>query len=418
MRSLVAGTIGNTVEYYDWYCYSALEIYFARAFFPGGNPATELLRASAVFAVGFVMRPIGGWALGRYADRHGRRAALLVSVLAMCVGSLVIGLTPSYATIGIGAPVIVVLGRLIQGFSLGGEYASSATYLSEMATAGKRGFYSSLVFATLSIGQLLALLVLVVLQAFVFSESALEAWGWRVPFLIGAALAGGTVLLRSRMEETEAFLSRGAGRRSATGLRELRQHPRECLTVAGLTLGGCVSFYAFTTYMQKFLVQSTGLGRQTATLVTTLGLLFFVALQPALGALSDRIGRRPLLLAFGVLGTLCTVPLFSLLRTAQSPLVALAVLCCALFIVSLYSSVSAIAKAEIFPVEVRALGVGFPYAITVALFGGTAEYCALWLKRLGHESYFYWYVAATAFITLVTYVGATDSRRTSRIDSD
>ena len=418
LRSIISGTIGNAVEYYDWFVYSAFSIYFAKAFFPSGNQTAQLLNSAAVFAAGFLMRPIGGWALGIYADRHGRKAALLASVLAMCLGSLVIGLTPGYATIGVAAPAILVVGRIIQGFSLGGEYASSATYLSEMASPGSRGYYSSFVFATLSVGQLLALLVLVLLQQFFLTSDQLYAWGWRIPFIIGALLSVVAVYLRGTMVETSSFLERGIGRRTRTGIRELARHWRSCLTVVGLTFGGAIAFYAYTTYMQKFLVNTAGMEKSLATLVSTIALTGFIFLQAPLGALSDRIGRRPLLIAFGVLGCVFTVPLFTALSTVTDPIRALILLMAGQLIVSLYSSVSAIAKAEIFPVHIRALGVGLPYALTIALFGGSSEYVALWLKSHGHESYFYWYVSAAIGVSLVTYLVAADSRAISHIDSD
>ena len=329
-----------------------------------------------------------------------------------------IGLTPGYATIGVAAPAILVVGRIIQGFSLGGEYASSATYLSEMASPGSRGYYSSFVFATLSVGQLLALLVLVLLQQFFLTSDQLYAWGWRIPFIIGALLSVVAVYLRGTMVETSSFLERGIGRRTRTGIRELARHWRSCLTVVGLTFGGAIAFYAYTTYMQKFLVNTAGMEKSLATLVSTIALTGFIFLQAPLGALSDRIGRRPLLIAFGVLGCVFTVPLFTALSTVTDPIRALILLMAGQLIVSLYSSVSAIAKAEIFPVHIRALGVGLPYALTIALFGGSSEYVALWLKSHGHESYFYWYVSAAIGVSLVTYLVAADSRAISHIDSD
>ncbi len=417
-RSIVAGTIGNTIEYYDWYVYSAFSIYFAKTFFPQGNPTAQLLNAAAVFAVGFIMRPIGGWLLGLYADRHGRKSALLLSVLAMCLGSVMIGLTPGYATIGVAAPVILVIARLIQGFSLGGEYASSATYISEMASAKTRGLYTSLVFATLSVGQLLALLVLVALQQYFLSPHELEQWGWRIPFILGAGLSVMALYLRGTMSETPSWQrhSPSLEQKPNSTVAELLKHQRACWTVVGLTLGGSVSFYAYTTYMQKFLINTAGMAKDQATLISAISLVGFIALQPILGALSDRIGRRPLLLAFGILGSTCTVSLFSALAQTKTTISALVLLSAGLFIVSLYSSVSAIAKAEIFPVHVRALGVGLPYAITVALFGGSAEYVALSLKALGHENYFYWYVSATIAISLITYLIASEPQKISLMD--
>ena len=418
LKSIFSGSIGNMIEYYDWYVYSAFSLYFAKAFFPGGSQTVQLLNTAAIFAVGFIMRPIGGWIMGRYADRKGRKAALMLSVLAMCFGSLVIGLTPSYATIGVAAPILLVLARLLQGLSLGGEYASSATYLSETAGKASRGFYSSFLFATLSLGQLLAMGVLVLLQQVFLSTEQLEAWGWRIPFLIGAAAAAVAIYLRRNMEETEAFRHNAQAGKKIGGLAELLRYRRECLIVAGLTLGGTVAFYAYTTYMQKYLVNTVGMAKSQASLISAATLIGFVLLQPVFGALSDRIGRRPLLIAFGLLGSLFTVPIFSALAETKTTLGAFWLIMAALLIVSLYSSVSAIVKAELFPVEIRALGVGLPYALTVSLFGGTAEYIALWTKSLGHETWFYWYVTACILVSLTCYLWMPDTRNTSRIDQD
>ncbi|PJO72471.1 alpha-ketoglutarate transporter [Burkholderia thailandensis] len=418
LRSIFSGSVGNLIEYYDWYVYSAFSLYFAKVFFPSGSQTVQLLNTAAIFAVGFVMRPIGGWLVGLYADRKGRKAALLISVLAMCAGSLIIGLTPGYGTIGIAAPVLLVLARLLQGLSLGGEYASSATYLSEMADKTNRGFYSSFLFATLSLGQLLAMAVLVALQQFFLSAAQLESWGWRIPFLIGSLAAGVAIFLRRNMEETESFEQHRQSRRSRASAAGLLRHKRACLIVAGLTLGGTVAFYAYTTYMQKFLVNSAGMSKADASMVSVISLIAFVLMQPVFGSLSDRIGRRPLLIAFGVLGTLCTVPIFSALTTVRTMGGALALISAALLIVSLYSSVSAVAKAELFPVEIRALGVGLPYAITVSLFGGTAEYIALWTKSIGHETWFFWYVSACVLVSLLCYLWMPDPKEVSCIDQD
>ena len=417
LGSIFAGTIGNVVEYYDWYAYSAFAIYFSKVFFPPADQTAQLLNAAAIFAVGFVMRPIGGWLLGLYADRRGRKAALLVSILAMCFGSLVIAITPGYAQIGVAAPVILVTARLLQGLSLGGEYASSATYLSEMAPRGARGFYSSFIFATLSLGQLLALGVLVVLQL-TLDDADLQRWGWRIPFIIGSAVAVVGIYLRRHMAETSSFTSHENRTRRARPLRELLRHWRACLQVVGLTLGGTVSFYAFTTYMQKYLINTVGMSKDMATATSASALAAFILLQPLFGALSDRLGRRPLLIAFGVLGTLATTPIFTGLSTAATWGQAFPLIFAALLIVSLYSSVSAVVKAELSPVEIRPLGVGLPYALTVALFGGTAEYVALWFKSSGHESWFYWYVSAACLISLVSFLATAETKTRSLIDED
>ena len=419
LRSIVSGSIGNLIEWYDWYAYAAFALYFAPAFFPEGDLTAQLLSTAAVFAVGFLVRPLGGWLLGAYADRHGRKAALVLSVLMRCGGSLLIAITPGYASIGVAAPALLVAARLLQGLSVGGEYGTSATYMSEVATREWRGFWSSWLYVTNICGQLLALLVLIVLQRWLLTTEQLHAWGWRIPFVIGALGALGALWLRRTMVETESFARHAAsGDRRRGRLRELLRHPRELATVAGLTMGGTLAFYTFTVYMQKFLVNTVGFAKDMATLVSAASLVGFMLLQPVVGALSDRIGRRPILVAFGVAGTLGTVPLMSRLESAQGPWEALALILLALAVVSGYSSINAVVKAELFPVEVRALGVGLPYAITVSLFGGTAEYVALWFKQAGNEAWFYWYVTACIACSLLVYVSMPDTRRTSRIDRD
>jgi len=418
LKSIFSGSVGNLVEWYDWYVYAAFSLYFAPAFFPKGDQTAQLLNTAAVFAIGFLVRPLGGWLLGRYADRHGRKAALVLSVLMMCGGSLLIAVTPGYATIGVAAPALLLVARLLQGLSVGGEYGTSATYLSEVADSERRGFWSSFQYVTLIMGQLLALAVLIVLQRFLLSEAQLEAWGWRIPFAIGAACALIALWLRRGMEETESFQRNAATNEARGGLRALLQHPREVLTVLGLTAGGTLAFYTYTTYMQKFLVNSVGMARDDATLVNAATLFAFMLLQPVVGALSDRIGRRPLLIAFGVLGTLFTVPILTRLGSAHSAIEAFWLILAALVIVSGYTAINAVVKAELFPAHVRALGVGLPYAVAVSLFGGTAEYVALAFKQAGVESGFYWYVTACIAASLVVYASMRDTKRTSAIDAE
>lgn len=415
LKSIFGGSVGNLVEWYDWYVYSAFSLYFASAFFPPADPTVQLLNAAAIFAVGFIVRPIGGWAMGLYADRFGRRAALTVSVGLMCAGSLLIAVTPGYAVIGIWSPAILLFARVVQGLSLGGEYGTSATYLSEMATPRHRGFYSSFQYVTLIMGQLLALAVLILLQRVFLTEAQLEAWGWRIPFVIGGILAVTAVYIRRGLHETQAFTAaRDAGARGGV-VRLMRTHPREVLIVVGLTLGGTVAFYTFTTYAQKFLVNTAGWTKDDATLVSAMTLFLFMILQPAFGALSDRIGRRPLLIAFGLAGALFTVPILQALATSGNFWTGFALLMAALLIVSGYTSINAVVKAELFSAEIRALGVGFPYAVSVSLFGGTAEYVALWLKGAGREQWFFWYVAGCIAVSLCVYLFMRDTRHRSAI---
>jgi MHS family alpha-ketoglutarate permease-like MFS transporter len=416
LRSIVGGSVGNLIEWYDWYTYAAFAIYFAPSFFPASNPTLQLMNTAAIFAVGFLMRPIGGWVLGRYADRHGRKAALTMSVLLMCLGSLIIAVTPTYNSIGIAAPALLLLARLLQGFSVGGEYGTSATYMSEIATADSRGFYSGILYVTLIMGQLLALAVLMVLQFFVLDAHALETWGWRIPFALGAVAAVAALYLRRNLEETEAYRSKDKKAAAGAGqLSMLLKHPKEVAIVVGLTVGGTLFFYTFTTYMQKFLVNTVGLSKGESTLVSAASLFVFMLLQPLMGALSDRVGRRPILIAFGVLALVSTVPLLTALSRAGDAWTAFWLIMTALAISSLYSSISAVVKAELFPVEIRALGVGLPYSITVSVFGGSAESIALWCKHIGRESWFYWYVTACVLCSLLVYLFMREPQRESRI---
>jgi MHS family alpha-ketoglutarate permease-like MFS transporter len=418
IRSIVGGSIGNLVEWYDWYVYAAFSLYFAKTFFPNGDQTAQLLNTAGIFALGFLVRPIGGWLMGVYADRRGRKEALTLSVLLMCLGSLIVAFTPGYATIGIFAPILLVAARLLQGLSLGGEYGCSATYLSEMATAGRRGFYSSFQYVTLISGQLLALMVLLLLQQLFLTEQEIDAWGWRIPFVIGALCAVVAIYLRRNIEETAAFSAKKSDQPKGSLIAALLQHPRAILTVAGLTMGGTLAFYTYTIYMQKFLVNTVKMTKADSTLISTAALFFFMLLQPVVGALSDWVGRRPILIAFGVLGTLFTLPILTALSQVTDLWSAFFLLMAALVIVSGYTSINAVVKAELFPAEVRALGVGLPYAVTVSIFGGTAEYIALWFKSIGHEPWFYWYVTACIAASLAVYASMPDTKRASLIESD
>ncbi|RYZ39502.1 MAG: MFS transporter [Sphingobacteriales bacterium] len=416
LEAIIGGSIGNLVEWYDWYAYSAFSLYFASSFFPNNDTTAQLINTAGIFAVGFIMRPVGGYLFGKLADTHGRKTAMTLSVLLMSFGSLLIALSPGYATIGIAAPVILLIARLLQGLSVGGEYGTSATYLSEVALASRRGFYSSFQYVTLIGGQLLAVGLQLVLQRIFLTPEQLHDWGWRIPFIIGAILSLIALYLRQNLHETDAFVKQQQAAPSGIShMKRLLQHPRAIFTVIGLTLGGTVAFYTYSTYMQKFLVNSAGMSKDQSTLLTFCTLLLFAGMQPLFGGLSDRIGRKPLLIGFGILGTLCTIPLFNALSSTQSLMGAFLLLMAALIIVSGYTSINAVVKAELFPVEIRALGVGLPYSITVAIFGGTAEYLALWLKKLGHEEWYYYYVTLCILISLVVYSTMADTKKTSLI---
>ncbi|UIJ44448.1 MFS transporter [Sphingomonas cannabina] len=418
LRSIIGGSAGNLVEWYDWYAYSAFTLYFAPHFFPEGDRTAQLLSSAAVFAVGFLVRPLGGWWMGVYSDRYGRKAGLALSVTLMCLGSLLIAVTPGYETIGVAAPALLVLARLMQGISVGGEYGAGATYLSEMAGRRHRGFFASFQYVTLISGQLVALCVLLVLQA-VMSEAALDAWGWRIPFAIGAGLAVIVFYIRRRLSETESFENaRAEGAPRSSFGRLLTEHPREFAIVLALTAGGTLAFYAYSIYLQKFLVNTSGFSRETASWISAGSLFLFMLAQPLGGALSDRIGRKPLMVSFGVLGVLLTYPIFTTLEGTRDATTAFLLALAALLITTGYSSISGVVKAELFPAHIRTLGVALPYAISNALFGGTAEYVALWFKQEGLERGFYWYVTALIGVSLATYLTMRDTRNASLIRED
>jgi MHS family alpha-ketoglutarate permease-like MFS transporter len=418
-RNIIGGSAGNLVEWFDWYVYSAFALYFAPVFFPKGDATAQLLNTAAIFAVGFVMRPVGAWAMGVYADRKGRKAGLMLSVSLMCVGSLLIALAPGYASAGFFSPAILVAARIIQGLSLGGEYGSSATYLSEMADRERRGFWSSFQYVTIIGGQLTALALLVALQATI-GEAAMQAWGWRIGFAAGAVLAIVVYFIRRRLDETlsyEKVAAKGDRRRST--LRALfRDHPREAFLVMALTAGGTAAFYAYTIYLQKFLANTSGFDRATASRMMTIALTIMLVLQPIAGRISDFVGRKPMMIFFGIGATLFTYPIFVALEGTHDVATAFALVMATLVIVTGYTSINAIIKAEMFPADIRALGVALPYAIANAIFGGTAEYIALWLKDIGHERWFYVYISALAALSLIAYVRMRETRTNSRIEED
>ena len=397
--AIMAASSGNLVEWFDFYVYAFSSIYFAASFFPSGDPTVQLLNTAGVFPAGFLMRPIGGWLFGRIADKYGRKKSMLISVTMMCAGSLVIACLPTYAQIGALAPFLLLLCRLFQGLSVGGEYGTTATYMSEVALKGQRGFFSSFQYVTLIGGQLLAVLLIMILEA-LLSDAELRAWGWRIPFVCGALAAVVAMLLRRTLHETQSEATMH-GKETGTLSNLFKHHWRAFVTVMGYTAGGSLIFYTFTTYMQKYLVNSVGIPIRTASYVMTVCLFIYMCMQPLFGMLSDRIGRRLCMMLFGALGAIFTVPILTSMQHASSPAMAGLLIVVALAIVSFYTSISGIVKAEMFPPEVRALGVGFAYAVANAIFGGSAEFVALALKSAGHESAFFWYVSVVMVVAFL-----------------
>ncbi|MFD5119431.1 MFS transporter [Streptomyces sp. NPDC058385] len=410
-KKILVGSAGNMVEWFDWFVYASFATYFAGAFFPDGNPTAQLMNTAGIFAVGFFMRPVGGWLLGRVGDRKGRKAALTLTVTLMSASAVLIAIAPTYAVAGYGGAVVLLVARLLQGLSVGGEYAASATYLTEASDPSRRGFASSFQYVSMTAGQIVGLGLQIVLQR-TLSDDALHSWGWRIPFVVGALGAAIIFYLRRNMLETDVYEESaddaGADRKGT--LTALWAHRREAFLVMALTMGGTVAYYTYTTYLTKYLSNSAGLSKETATLVSFCALIVFACIQPLAGRLSDRIGRRPLLITFAVGSTFLTVPIMTMLKHAGSFWPALGLALLALVVVTGYTSINACVKAELFPTGIRALGVALPYAIANALFGGTAEYVALWFKDAGVESGFYWYVAGCAAVSLIVYLTMRETR--------
>lgn len=399
IRSVIASSSGNLVEWFDFYAYAFAQIYFARSFIPSDDPTLQLIYTSGIFAVGFLMRPVGGWVFGRIGDIYGRKHAMTYSVLLMCVGSLVIAVLPTYAMIGIAAPILLLGARLLQGLSLGGEFGTSATYMTEIASSGRRGFIGSFQYATLIGGQLLASLVVLILTA-TMSDQNLRAWGWRIPFFIGAVAAVVVFYLRRDLDETSTAESRakeGAG----SVMNLWRNHRRGLIGIIGYTAGGTLFFYTFTTYMQKYLINSAGIDVRSTGMIMTAALFILMCVQPLFGLFADRMGTKFCLVLFGILATLIVYPILTLIRGSGGNVwMAFGLVMVPLLVMSIYTSIGGLIKAELFPTEVRVMGVGFPYAVMTALFGGTAEYLALTLKHAGMETLYFWYVTAMCVVFL------------------
>ncbi|MBM4792352.1 MFS transporter [Streptomyces sioyaensis] len=407
LRQLAAASIGNAVEWYDWYAYSFLAVYFADQVFPhgAGNSLVPLLSTFAVFAVGFFMRPVGGLLMGALADRRGRRTALTLTILLMGGGSLLVALTPTYAATGVLAPVVLVLARLVQGLSVGGEFAASTTFLVESAGPGRRGLFASFQYVSTTAGQLLASGTAALL-ATLLTERQMGQWGWRVAFLLGALLSLLGLWIRRGAQET--ITERRAAERP--GLFEaLRRHPRQSLLICGITAGGTLAYYTWTTYLPTYAQVNAGFDKGDSLTVGTLSLAFFALLQPLGGLLSDRIGRKPLLLGFSLGFAVLAVPLLHLVTDAFLSL--LLVQCAGMVLLTGYTAIAAAVNAEVFPARVRAAGIGFPYSLTVALFGGTAPYVGTWFRQAGHPDLFPWYVAALCLVSFLVYLTLPETAR-------
>ncbi|WP_433503125.1 MFS transporter [Pseudonocardia halophobica] len=402
VRALLTACVGNTLEWFDWLVYAQFAALLATRFFPADSGSAALLGTLAIFGVGFFFRPLGGIVLAALADRRGRRTGLVVSMSMMAAGALIIGLAPSYGTVGLLAPLLLVLARALQGMSTGGEYAGAATYLAEYAPPGRRGRYGSLFYVSSSLGALAAIGVSLLLAAVLTTEQ-LNAWGWRLPFLLGGLLGVVALVMRRRMGETQAFTEarerRVAAAAPPSGARVLvREHKADLLRIVVIAGATGVWYYTFASYLPVYL-QGRGLPAGQALAAGAVALVLMTVALPAVGILSDRIGRRPLLLAFSVVATLGAVPLFAWLEpTFGSQILVQTV---ALLGFGLYAAIGPVVMAEQFPTEVRALGAGLPYGLGLALFGGTAPLLIEWLADIGAGPVFPWYLAGLAALMLV-----------------
>ncbi|AFM15595.1 arabinose efflux permease family protein [Mycolicibacterium chubuense NBB4] len=403
----VRGSSGNLVEWYDVYVYTVFATYFEGQFF-AESEKNSTVYVYAIFAITFVMRPVGSWFFGRFADRRGRRAALTVSVSLMALCSLVVAVVPSQTVIGSAAPIILIIARLVQGFATGGEYGTSATYMSEAATRERRGFLSSFQYVTLVGGHVLAQFTLLILQTFL-NDDQLREFGWRIGFAVGGVAAVVVFWLRRTMDESlseRVIEAAKAGEDPAAGsLRTLfTRFWRPLLMCFLITLGGTVAFYTYSVNAPAIVKTAYKGEGMTATWINLTGLIFLMLLQPVGGILSDRIGRKPMLVFFGVGGVIYTYVLITYLPETRSPLTSFALVAVGYVILTGYTSINALVKSELFPAHVRALGVGVGYALANSMFGGTAPLIYQALKEQGRVPLFIAYVTVCIAISLVVYV--------------
>ena len=398
-KVILAGTVGNAIEWFDWTIYATFAVFFAKQFFPSDDPTASLLATFAIFAVGFFMRPLGGIVLGIFSDCYGRKAALAATIIMMAGGSLMIGLSPTYESIGIFAPIILVLARLLQGLSLGGEFASAATYLSEMAPKNKRGFYSSFMFFSSAIGILMASGLAWALTS-ALTETQMSEYGWRIPFILGAI--GGLVgmWIRKSVPDSEMTHKKESVKNPLVVL--IKRHPKETLRIVGISILTTFAFYIFVVYVPTYAIKVLGAEPQTAFAANTVGLIIFMLCQPVFGWLSDKIGRKPQLIVFAVGYLVFFYPIIKWMDGTFASILLVELF--GLVLYALYTAIGPAVMSEQFPTEVRAVGIGAPYNLMVALLGGTTPYVLTWLQSIGKQDYFYFMVLVGALLTLITLI--------------
>ncbi len=400
-RAIVAGTVGNVLEWYDFSVYGFLVPTIAAVFFPKSSPVAQLLLTFAVFGVGFVMRPVGGFVIGAFGDRAGRRAALILTVTLMGASTVIIGILPTFASVGVAAPILLTLARLAQGFSAGGEWGGAAAFLVEFAPEGKRGYVGSWQQFSVGGGLLLGSAVAALLTAALGQETVV-AWAWRLPFLLGIVIAAFAIYLRLRVPDTPKFeLIEERGAISRAPVRDIfGKDFGKLVTQFGLTIHNTVSYYITLTYMPTWLTRVVKMPQRDALLITTVGLVVLVLMTPLIGALSDRVGRKPLLTASCVGFIVLCYPLY-LLATSGAFGVVLAVQIVLVLMTILYSACVPATYAELFPTRIRYSGLSVGYNLAVMIFGGFAPFIATYLVSVtGNSLAPTFYVICCAAVTL------------------
>lgn len=403
LKAIIAGSIGNLMEWYDWGVYGFFAPFFAAQFFPSHVPIVSLLLTFLTFALGFFMRPIGGLLLGAYGDRHGRRNALTLTILIMAGGSLLIGISPGFSSIGLAAPVILIIARLAQGLSAGGEFGGSSAFLVEYSPPGRRAFIGSWQQVSVGAGTVVASATAALLSG-IMAHDAITSWGWRIPFLLGACFALFGLYLRLSVRDTPTFETLEEKHEIARSpiLEALRRYPWESLRVVGITLAGTLTYYMWLLYMPTYVHTVTGMPLSVALRINLVCLIIFVCLIPFMALLSDRIGRKAVMATFAIGYVVLTYPLF--LIVGNSVIAVFVVELVGIFFLSMFSGSIATVMAEQFPARVRTVGIAFPYALAVAIFGGTAPAITTYLVSLHNNIGVAFYVIVAAAISAVVYL--------------
>ncbi len=407
LKTLIAASIGNAIEWFDWTVYATFVVYFSTQFFPKDDPGLALIQTTATYAVAFFFRPAGGWLIGRFADVKGRKAAMILTIMLMAGGSMVIGLLPTFDQVGWIAPILLLVARIAQGLSLGGEVSNASAYLAEIAPEGRRGRYSAFFYISTGSALLLASLCGVLLTS-ILTDEQLRSFGWRIPFVLGGLLAVVGFYLRRNLAETHLFEAskdeaREVGRPLLT---TLTHHPKAVAQLMGVTLLSTLTYYTFFSALTPYAVAAQGVEARTVFIALSVGTALFVLLQYPFGALSDRIGRKPQLLIWSGALALLYIPLSWLITPEAGLVQMIVVFCTGLGLYAMMSSIAPAVMSELFPTELRGVGIGAWYNVTVATFGGTAPLVIASLAEWGRPDLFFVYVtvgAVIAFCTILSF---------------